>query len=212
MVWKRVNVGEKLELGRIRIVNQGGILIYGDGYSSGEVILEGPVDLRPARPLNVPQPVASRILIRLERPIVLRDGEEFWVRTPYEVVLYTEDSMIARLSPFEAKFALYGNLIGGKICRLHRSPVLREPEEGLEGLAKIEVEAQGTVYVRELVLPGDVLLFYRGDQVFYEVLRLEERPRGLRVSTTGRAPVGGAVQVEKRSLLKKSKGFLTEVD
>lgn len=211
MVWKRVNVGEELELGRVRIRNEGGILRYGDGYSSGEVILEGPVDLRPARPMGVPQPVASGILIRLEKPAVFRDGEEFWVRTPYEVVLYTEDSMIARLSPFEVKFALYGNLIGGKICRLHRSPLLRGPEEGLEGLAKIEVEAQGTVFLKELVLPGDILLFYRGDQVFYEVLRLEERPRGLRVTTTGRAPIRGAIQVERRSLLKKSKDFLTEV-
>ncbi|HDJ27605.1 MAG TPA: DUF432 domain-containing protein [Aciduliprofundum sp.] len=211
MVWKRVNVGEELELGRVRIRNEGGILRYGDGYSSGEVILEGPVDLRPARPIGVPQPVASGILIRLEKPAVLRDGEEFWVRTPYEVVLYTEDSMIARLSPFEVKFALYGNLIGGKICRLHTSPLLRGPEEGLEGLAKIEVEAQGTVFLKELVLPGDILLFYRGDQVFYEVLRLEERPRGLRVTTTGRAPIRGAIQVERRSLLKKSKDFLTEV-
>ena len=211
MVWKRVNVGEELELGRVRIRKEGGILRYGDGYLSGEVILDGPVDLRPARPMGVPQPVASGILIRLEKPAVLRDGEEFWVRTPYEVVLYTEDSMIARLSPFEVKFALYGNLIGGKICRLHTSPLLRGPKEGLEGLAKIEVEAQGTVFLKELVLPGDVLLFYRGDQVYYEVLRLEERPKGLRVTTTGRAPIRGAIQVERRSLLKKSKDFLTEV-
>ena len=212
MPWRVVKRGEELVLGRLRIRNDGGILSYDDGYTKGEVLVDGEATLRPVRPLAVPRPVASRILIRLERPAVLRDGEEIWVRAPYEVVLHVEDSIIARLSPFEAKFALYGDLIGGRICRLHRSPLLREPEPSLEALVRIEVEAQGTVLVRELVLPGDVLLFYEGDQVYYEVLRLEERPRGLRVSATGRAPVPGAVQVERRSLLKKSKGFLTEVD
>ncbi len=204
-----VKVGKSLSLGRVKIKRTQKRLIFEDGYTSGEYVVDSKskVELLPLPPFYVPSKVADHLMIELETPIMVSEEIKFWVEGPYEMDLRVNGRRIAILTPLKVKHTLYGDMDTGVVCRYYRSPVYEEPPEKREVaavLVKARSESSGSL--SSLVMHGSALTIFEKDgRYYYEVVDADIKESTVTVTLTDKPPVEGAIEVHKDTSMLKAK-------
>lgn len=203
-------IGEfKVKIGEAEVVRVGDRLKVRDRYSVEEFLIDESeeVKVEPSPPINVPQKIASHLMIELESPILISGELEFWVEAPFEVAVKVRDKTIKYLSPIMVKHALYGDIVDGIICRFFKSKVSSKPFKSKEvATCKIVANGEEVRPIRKLVLPVENLKLYSiNGRVYYETVKVEVDPEVVRVILTREPPVeaGEVKPSNKKGLIRK---------
>jgi hypothetical protein len=199
---RRLGRGGVEEVGSARIVfGEDGVVESCDPHGCSRVRVPSGVDevlLEPVAPFNRPMRLTGCIYVEFEEPLVYPGGGQrrFWILAPYEVAVVAGGTVVAYVSPIRAKFTLVGDVVGGSVCRYHRSRVAEEPEQ-LErgpGLAYVAVDVSGEASL----VPGigfygvGLSLFTDSEaRLYYPRLDAVARASFIEVKASQEPPIGG---------------------
>lgn len=167
----RVPRGKELKLGDARISLGDGGLVMEDPYSSRSIPLDvDEVSVRPYPPIYVPTKVTDYLMIKMDRPIVPRDGQEIWLSAPYDLAVELDGSVLGFASPFRVKYILYGPNTEGIVCRYH---VSGGSVSGMEAKVKVLFKVRRSKYVDRIVLPvRELEIFSDNNSIYYEIVEV----------------------------------------
>ncbi len=192
-------VKDSLSIGDAFIEVRGGELRVKDRYKE-QVLMVGEgarVEVVPAYPINVPTRVASHIMVDVHPPAVVEGEGSFWVNVPYELEVRVGDLAVAYLSPTKVKFAVFGEVTGGLLCRYSKSRAFEEPvhEAGTAPML-VRYESERTALVDIVVVPAYTPIYVRGDGEYYYATVRGKVSQGVIVANpAGPPPVEGVREV-----------------
>lgn len=134
------------------------------------------VSLEPVEPFNCPKMVTSHLLIELTRALVLppKQSKSIYVKFPVEIGVLVKRSgktkVIDVYTDNPPKYALYGDIREGSVCRYYGSDqYLKRPkaEPGTEGVINVQVKnATGTwKEISRIVFPGIAMKIYHSEKL-----------------------------------------------
>ena len=194
-----VGVGDRVSIGEAEVVRDPDRVYVKDRYQKSSYIVskESEVVLKPIPPLNVPLRITEYLLLQFEEPILINKNMNFWVRAPYELAVLADDAVLTYLTPFKVKHTLFGEIIGGRICRYFMtSTYFRRPSKGLEALVKISIRAHSTMLIDNIVIPlNNVRIYVSKDKVYYNIVHITIN-RGAKVELLPEAPVPDTTAID----------------
>ncbi|MGQ9559188.1 MAG: DUF432 domain-containing protein [Candidatus Oleimicrobiaceae bacterium] len=166
----------------IRVTRQEGSLHYvreGAGRTVEAVVAAAAPRLivNPVEPVNQPQPICSTFMLRLTKTLLLepKGSCKVFVTFPIEVGVFVaarrEVEMVDVFSLVPSKFALYGPIGSGKVCRywksdLHHIPPVTNPLR--QGIVELDVRNTTSRWVtvgRAVFNAYGMKLFFNSDMV-----------------------------------------------
>lgn len=192
-------VRDSLSVGDAIIELSGGELRVKDRYTE-QIILIGEgaeVEVVPAHPINVPTRVATHIMVDVSPPIVVEGEGSFWVNVPYDLEVRVGDLAVAYLSPTKVKFAVFGEVTGGLVCRYSKSRAFKEPvhEVGRAPML-VKYESEGTALVDIVVVPAHTPIYVRDEgEYYYATVKGRVSQGVIAASPAGPPPIEGVKEV-----------------
>lgn len=185
--------------GEAFVVVKGGELRAGDRYRE-QVLAVGDgaeVEVVPTHPVNVPTRVATHIMLDVDPPAVVEGEGSFWIMAPYELEVRVGDLAVAYLSPTKVKFAVFGEVTGGLLCRYSRSRAHESPvhEAGYAPML-VRYESEGAALVDIVVAPANIPIYVRGEgEYYYAAVKGRVSNGAIFASPAGPPPVEGVREV-----------------
>lgn len=215
----------ELEIGICRIVLEdlGDSLIRYSRFEGEELAASRIIPLRgsekvsvvPQPPINTPDEIIvvyhypppfesfSYLMIKLREPLVLADGEsiDLYLEAPIKVGFLLGRRLIDIFPPERRKFALYGSLEEGIICRYAESDVYERESRAFPRAVlptSISNRSGDTRTLEKIVIPLDKLtLYYKKDEAYYprvEMVIVDDRRA--RVELEEKSPKPGLKKAE----------------
>lgn len=197
---KRLDPGEAEEIAEARItLTKDGVLEACDphGCTRAKIPRGSPVYLEPVAPLQRPTRLAACIYVELDPPLSHPGGEAtYWLQAPYEVAVTHAGKPVAYVTPLPAKYTLVGDIVGGRICRHHRSQAAEAPRdlEHRPGLAYLAARIRGD----PALIPGIGFYAVRTtiytdseEHLYYPVIEVTVSPAVAEAKTTNQPPLRG---------------------
>jgi len=192
-------VRDSLSIGDASVEVRGGELRVRDRYreqvfSVGEA---AEVEVVPTHPVNVPTRVATHIMVDVHPPVVVEGEGSFWVNVPYELEVRVGDLAVAYLSPTKVKFAVFGEVTGGLLCRYSKSRAFDEPvhEVGMAPML-VRYESEREALVDIVVVPAYTPIYVRGDgEYYYATVKGKVSQGVIAANPAGPPPVEGVRKV-----------------
>ena len=192
-------VRDRLSVGDAFVEVRGGELRVGDRYREQVLVVgEGArVEVVPTHPINVPTRVATHIMVDVHPPVVVEGEGSFWVSVPYELEVRVGDLAVAYLSPTKVKFAVFGEVTGGLLCRYSRSRAFEGPvHEVGKAPMLVRYESERTALVDIVVVPAYTPIYVRGEGEYYYAAVKGKVSQGVIVAVpAGPPPVEGVREV-----------------
>ncbi|WP_048151091.1 DUF432 domain-containing protein [Palaeococcus ferrophilus] len=145
------------------------------------------------------------LMIKLKSPIALppRESIDGFVSAPVEVSVKIGNLQVDRFIPGKEKYALYGTLEAGVICRYHVSDFdTREPDS--IGVARVRMSNPSNEWksIERIVVPiRGTTMYYTAERAYYPLLIVVLKNHMPEVNNTGKPPVDGLEAVgESHSL------------
>ncbi|MBP1911453.1 DUF432 domain-containing protein [Thermococcus stetteri] len=131
------------------------------------------------------------LMIKFREPVVVppRDAIGGFVEAPVEIDVKVGELSIDHFIVGREKYALYGTLEAGVICRYHVSPFHTE-EPGSIGVAKLVVSNPSPEWksLERVVIPiRGTSMYYEGTKAYYPLLVVTIKDHAPEVNNTGRA-------------------------
>jgi len=144
--------GDSLVYGLFKAAfNDNGILELCDPYGCAKYKLSvDTVSLYPTYPVNRPLPLANCVYIELEEQLVVDGERDFWVKAPFDIVVFSGGVELGVFTPTKVKYTLVGDVSEGDICRYYRSLAFDELEACTlnPGEALVYVKVKGTGIIK----------------------------------------------------------------
>ncbi len=153
--------------------------------------------LEPVPPINRPQRITGCIYVELEEPVIHPGGRTgLWILAPYEVAVTHDRIVVAYVTPLSVKYTLIGDIVGGSICRHHRSPSAEEfiKLSRRPGEAYVRVEINGpSARIPGIGFYAATLPIYSDEEsrLYYPLLEAETSDVSLNVKVTHKPPLEG---------------------
>jgi len=192
-------IEKSLRLGDAFIDVSEGELRVGDRYRE-QVLSIGKgvkVEVVPTHPVNVPTRVATHIMVDVDPPVIVGREGSFWVLVPYELEVRVGDLAVAYLSPTKVKFAVFGEVTGGLLCRYSKSRAFDEPvhEAGYAPML-VRYESDRAAMVDIVVVPAYTPIYVRGDgEYYYATVKGRVSQGVIAANPSGPPPVEGVREV-----------------
>ncbi len=189
-----------LSIGDALVEVRGGELRVKDRYRE-QVLMVGEgaeVEVVPTHPINVPTRVATHIMVDVHPPVVVEGEGSFWVNVPYELEVRVGDLAVAYLSPTKVKFAVFGEVTGGLLCRYSKSRAFEKPVHDV-GMAPMLVryESERTALVDIVVVPAYTPIYVKGEGEYYYASVKGKVSQGVIVANpVGPPPIEGVRKVK----------------
>ncbi len=218
MLWLRVGPlpallkpGSRLSIGEASIAYGDSVVEARDRYGVEKVAVleEQPVIVKPVQPLYRPRRLSTCLVVEFEEPVFAK-RVEFWVKAPYELQVIAFKEVLARVTPIKTMYTLYGDLVGGMICRYYRSRVYTEPPKPGEGEALLPVRARlaDPKKLTHVVIAAEALEVYvsRDGRIVYSTVELHGSTVVTAKVVSGRpfanaTRVTGPISTRQRSLV-----------
>jgi len=135
------------------------------------------------------------LMIKFREPVVVppRDAIVGFVETPVEIDVKVGSLTIDHFLIGREKYALYGTLEAGVICRYHVSPFYIEEPDSL-GIAKIVISNPSSEWksLGRIVIPiRGTSMYYESAKAYYPLLVVTTKDHSPEVINTGRPPKEG---------------------
>ena len=157
---------------------------YGDNRLSKKIVVkEVNLGIYPLPPLNQKYFISNTIYLRLKSTVTLSPKEKATVyfKAPIDigVVLYKDNvnTIIDRVTLTREKYAIYGPVENGLICRFYITDVYHEEPEITMGEAVVKVEIDNVsnyfIELSKIVIPvAGINIFYKGERAHYGLFRV----------------------------------------
>lgn len=168
-MWK-ISREEELRLGDSKVSLRDGELVMEDLYSSKSISLDvDHASVRPYPPAYVPTKITDYLMIKLDKPMIPKDGQEIWLSAPYDLAVELNGRVLGFLSPFKVKYTLYGPTTEGIVCRYHPG----SDNSGIEAKVKVLFRVKLPREVDRIVFPIKELdIFSDGNSLYYEAIEV----------------------------------------
>jgi hypothetical protein len=132
------------------------------------------------------------LMVRFREPVVIppQDSITGFVEAPVEIDVKVGDLTIDHFIVGKEKYALYGTLEAGVICRYHVSSFYTEEPESI-GVAKLIVSNPSPEWksLERVVIPiRGTSMYYESTKAYYPLLVVTIKNHNPEVNNTGKAP------------------------
>lgn len=118
---------------------------------------------------------------------------ELWIEVPFDILVTVSKVPLSYFSTTRIKYTLYGDVVGGTVCRYYKSRVIDEhlTFESGRGSCKVLFEPEEPVVIRRIIMPVNALELYSSPdgKVYYELIRFEYSEGNAYVTLTGKPPL-----------------------
>lgn len=198
-----ITPGTSLSLCGVRIIySEDGVLRACDEYKCEEVYVEGVVGYRPAPPIYSPFRISDAVYIEFDKKILVKRGDVIWTHAPLEIVLYHNNSILARLSPGRVKYTLVGNLVEGVIARYAKSKVAKGFPIENKDPCKANIAfyiAQGEDTIKGVPFNAAYSYLYVDSKgtIFYSLVEVYIKDTIIESRTTSKPPMEGLERLQQ---------------
>ena len=135
------------------------------------------------------------LMVKFKEPVVIppQDSITGFVEAPVEIDVKVGDLTIDHFIVGKEKYALYGTLEAGVICRYHVSSFYTEEPESI-GVAKLIVSNPSPEWksLERVVIPiRGTSMYYESTKAYYPLLVVTIKNHNPEVNNTGKAPKEG---------------------
>ena len=141
------------------------------------------------------------LMVKFKEPLIVppHDSLTGFIEAPVDVDVKVGELSVDHFIVGREKYALYGTLEAGVICRYHVSPFYAEEPDSI-GVAKLTVSNPSPEWkaLERVVIPiWRTSMYYESTRAYYPLLVVTIKDHSPKVNNTGRAPKDGLNSVGK---------------